>query len=903
MLTIKYSSMDGRMLWQRRHDGGSTFPFIRNDSAMDLAVDRQGNVVVTGYSETASGTNSHYTAKYSGTDGTLLWESRNPGETSSFGVVLATDSSDHVFVTGVWNNAQGFATSYILKLNPDGSRAWFRVSTLSAAWHTALAVDCQGDVIVLGVVYSGNAENNSYYVAKHAGADGTLVWEKRSHDMPPLIPLKGHPLALATGLDGDVIITGTHDGHFHTARYAGADGELLWETFDSREDNWNSQGTVVLVDSRGDVVITGPTGDSEGVTGYYTAKYGAENGALLWERFRKGPTVGGFGTIFGFQTVTLDGEGHVVVAGSGFGATGGRDYDYYTAKYSAANGAVIWERTFSQGLVGGYDVPRAVVADAEGNVIVTGESDGGETHADFYTVKYSAADGGLLWEQRQVGFAARVLYPAGAALDDGGNLAVTAVTFRTLDDGGSLSDADFYTAKYTIPDGRVLWERHYGGPGNDQDEPSALTVDRAGNVIVTGASYLGGGDKNQYTAKYAATDGAILWATRTQGGGSMALDAKGDIILAGVAWNKAKQDLDFYAAKLATSDGKVLWEHRASVSAKGRNTLNDVAVDKNGDVIVTGSSCSWLVTSNSVSQVGCDYYTAKFASQDGRRIWERFYDGPSHGMDVAYAVALDSLGNAVVSGVSDDRVLPPNVVDQRLCTLKLAAEDGSIQWLRREEDSSNYSGGPVELAVDAKDDVVLSMPIYARDRPRLSDVYTAKYAGAGGARIWASRYNGPADRSDLVRGLTLDEEGNVIVAGFSGSNSWLVDVELNEIFAAKYAAKDGALLWEKRLAGAVTRSVLARDPGGVVIVGGSMVGEVVIAGYEEVPAVSIDLVQNGVRVGLTGVAGRHCQIEKSPTVRGPWNLLTSAVLSADGRFEHVDTERSPVAAFYRVVIR
>jgi hypothetical protein len=49
------------------------------------------------------------------------------------------------------------------------------------------------------------------------------------------------------------------------------------------------------------------------------------------------------------------------------------------------------------------DYPNAVAVDRSGNVIVTGSSYNGDSSADYYTAKYAAADGALLWEQRYNG--------------------------------------------------------------------------------------------------------------------------------------------------------------------------------------------------------------------------------------------------------------------------------------------------------------------------------------------------------------------------------------------------------------------------------------------------------------------------------------------------------------------
>jgi len=67
------------------------------------------------------------------------------------------------------------------------------------------------------------------------------------------------------------------NGDFYTAKYAGANGSLLWE---KRSEG----GRTVAVDSSGNVMVTGYSYGTNSIEDYYTAKYAAADGALLWEK-------------------------------------------------------------------------------------------------------------------------------------------------------------------------------------------------------------------------------------------------------------------------------------------------------------------------------------------------------------------------------------------------------------------------------------------------------------------------------------------------------------------------------------------------------------------------------------------------------------------------------------------
>lgn len=77
-----------------------------------------------------------------------------------------------------------------------------------------------------------------------------------------------------------------------------------------------------------------------------------------------------------------------------------------------------------------------------------------------------------------------------------------------------------------------------------------------------------------------------------------------------------------------------------------------------------------------------------------------------------------------------------------------------------------------------------------------TDILTAKYDALTGAELWSRMYAGPAGGNDEGVSVAVDSEGNVIIAGTvtnAGKNT--------DIYVAKYASADGALLWEATYAG------------------------------------------------------------------------------------------------------
>ena len=820
MIAIKYSGTDGSVIWQKRHHK-PTYTIV----VSGIATDSQGNVVVIGYS--LYGELVTYLAKFAAADGAVLWENMTPGDTQS---IMAVDANDNVVVA--YNNI----TIY------DGATGRFLRTVETTDTWTAIALDGSGNIIV-----SGSA------TAKYA-ADGTLLWRQSF--------AANQAAAIAVDGSGNVVVTGTfwiggaYIGDFYTAKYATADGALLWERRYTGPPGAAHTARALAVDAAGNVIVTGE---------FATVKYAA-NGAFIWDRrYPNGGAPKG---------VAVDVDGNVLVAGQ---APDGEGYlnNYYLTKYAAANGTQLWEKFGTEGA-------SAAVARGDGSIVMVGTSrTGWNAYDDAYTVKYDVIDGTLLWEQRYNVLANNLDLAAAVAIDAEGNVVVTGESV------GSEGNPDYYTVKYVGTTGTRLWEKRYNGPGNGTDRATAIAVDQSGNVIVTGYAW-NGTNWDWTTVKYAAADGALLWNRRHDGPGNegdtayaVAVDGSGNVVVTGDSAGTVGER-DFYTAKYAAADGALLWERRYNGPDNYYDSARAIAIDRDGNVVVTGY----------ISVAGYhDYYTAKYAAANGALLWENRsgLDRSDH----AYAVAFDSSGNVVVTGDSSGDYY----------TIKLAAADGRVIWDKRYNGPGNGWDSAQAVAIDGNDNVVVTG--YSRSATtNTSDYYTAKYSAADGTLLWEKRYDGPGSGSDAATAVAVDGGGNVVITGTSAG----------DYYTAKYGATSGALFWERRYNGPANQSdfaaklAIGRD--GMVVVTGAadyywasdVVGRsdyLTVAYSDNSPSVSIERVPAGLRIRLNGTPGRSYEVQRAGAVSGPWSTIATVTAPSNGLIEYVESSVPTGSVFYR----
>ena len=305
--------------------------------------------------------------------------------------------------------------------------------------------------------------------------------------------------------------------------------------------------------------------------------------------------------------------------------------------------------------------------------------------------------------------------------------------------------------------GDIAWIESYSGGPSGPDSARAIAVDDSGNVVVTGSSEGPGTGMDIATVKY-APDGTQLWAARFNDtlasddeATDVAVDRFGNVIVTGYG-GTSPTDQDYTTIKYSAA-GVQQWVARYNSPDDNGDYASAVAVDDSGNVFVTGWCLNLLA-------INADYTTVKY-NPDGVQLWVASYSGNGDDNDYARDIAVDSSGNVYVTG--DSRT----PTDEEDFVTIMYNRAGVQQWVARYNGSQNLSDKPVVIALDPLDDaVVAGWTQVVAGTPSVYSYVTIKYDYFGN-ELWKSFYDGPAVGPSYPTDLAIDDSGSVYVTGAS----------------------------------------------------------------------------------------------------------------------------------------
>lgn len=401
----------------------------------------------------------------------------------------------------------------------------------------------------------------------------------------------------------------------------------------------------------------------------------------------------------------------------------------------------------------GNNVPYASVTDAAGNTYITGASTNESQPAgDFFTMKVSPL-GTILWEARKPADKYAVEYGMEILIDNTGNLLVTGLKWNG-------NDMDIQTVKYT-PDGIELWSVIYNSAYEGIDAPAAMAAGPDGSIYITGLSWSGN-SVDYLTLKYDA-DGNEMWMVRENGAGeetwneatALALDTAGNVIVTGYSPNPEGW-LNYYTIKYSPN-GQELWTQAYNYESIDPANPSDVTnsipraiiTDADNNIYITGTFDTFL------GRIGTIKYNAAGAEQ-----WIETYksgDEKTQGWQIAVKNSTLYVAGTHNGGFADDG----NV-------LISYSFDGTENWIRETTDLIDavntrllfdIAGNPVVGAKGMTPGAEEGMI----DNAARAKKYSPAGALLGQAAFVISSPEGTASMGDMA-GMGLDAAGNVYLA-------------------------------------------------------------------------------------------------------------------------------------------
>lgn len=879
------------------------------DSGQGLAVDSTGCIFVTGttmssgwvsggFDETFDGTSDVFVAKLSPA-GAHLWSTYLGGSDEDAGTGIAVDRMGNVFITGwtkssgwvrggfdtSWNGGSWLGDAFVVKLSAAGEHLWSTyLGGESGDAGNAIAVDSAGNVLVAGETSSDgwvrggfdtSREGHAGFVAKLSPA-GAHLWST----------YLGNFLTFAYGIAadgaGNVLVCGATQplsdwvsGGFDTSQHGNADayvvkispaGKHLWSTYLGGGGMDIANG--IAVDSSGNVLVVGLTQSDGWVSGGFDTTFHGENtgygdafvvklstaGEHLWSTYLGGsePDTG--------EGIAVDGSGNVLVTGAtkscdwvngGFKTICEDRYDSkaFVAKLSST-GAHLWS-TYLGGNNG--DGGSGIAVDDPGHVVVAGWTDSsGWVGGGFDTSYHGGTDA----------FVARISDPL--VTGDVGALQVLVDPPEACNAGARWRRIGAYMwhlsgdTETGIPVGTQIIEFK---EVDFWDKPANLTVSIVKDDIArVSARYVRQAGSLQVTiSPQEAIDTGAQWRrTGTTNWFNTGETENG--VPAGVCAAEFKDLLGWIApAPLSltitnsqTTSASATYERSAVnlvwstyVGGEEDDGINAIAVDRDGNVLVTGTTISsgWVSGGFDTNHHGnVDAFVMKI-SPAGKHLWSTYLGGD--GEDGGSGIAVDGEVNVLVAGTTGSSGWVSGGYNtvfggfyRDAFVAKLSA-NGAHLW-------SSYLGGPQDefgsgIAVDGLGNVLVTGSTWSSNW--VSGGFDTDYHGQGGdlpdgfvvklspagAHLWSTYLGG--GNADNGNGIAVDSKGNALVTGDTKSPGWTsggFDTTYNPgppAFADAFVAKlspDGAQLWSTYFGGDIPdygHSIAVDAVGNVLVTG------------------------------------------------------------------------------------
>lgn len=388
---------------------------------------------------------------------------------------------------------------------------------------------------------------------------------------------------------------------------------------------------VVKTDGSGNIYTLGATTTSNSTTDILLSKKNS-SGITLWTK-----QINGSANYHDFGAgLTVTSGGDVYITGAVTNNTTTLAPSLIVVKYNSS-GTQQFSSTYSGAGYGALG--KDIVVDGSGNSYITGTESNSSGNTDILTICFNSSgsqswvdtwdylglnDGGV-----KIAYRANKLSVTGAVTISSNNYKISTISFT----------ASTGVRSETITLGSTMT--------SSVEIVTDMVTDASDNIYLCGATEVSGQGYNYFLAKLTSSL-TIAWQQTYNGASNLndqakgvKVDASGNVYVTGYS-TSSTQGKNIVTIKY-NSSGTQQWLQTINSSTNGDDQAFDMEIDNSANLYVSGS------IADGINQL--DYYTAKYNSS-GTKIWEIQSDG-HHLNDQATNLALDSLGNVIVTGESE----------------------------------------------------------------------------------------------------------------------------------------------------------------------------------------------------------------------------------------------------------
>ena len=379
----------------------------------------------------------------------------------------------------------------------------------------------------------------------------------------------------------------------------------------------------------------------------------------------------------------------------------------------------------------------------------------------------------------------------------------------------------------------LIYSTYLGGSGDD--EGYSIAVDGAGNAYVTGrtastnfpttnplqAANAGGYDV--LVAKINASGSTLVYSTYLGGSGNewgsgIAVDSLGDAYVTGYTTStnfpttpgafqtacgnpsNCNQFGDVFVTEFNPTGSALVYSTYLGGNFGGYGI--GIALDGSGDAYVTGSTTSTnFPTTPGAFQTICgnpsfcyDVFVTEFNPTGSALVYSTYLGGSGENGDYGYAIAVDSSGDAYVTGRTDSTNFPttPGAFQTACGDVGCASGDAFVTEFNPTGSAlvySTYLGGSgsdegIGIAVNSSGNAYVVGEAYSDNFPvtpgafktvcgnpnECSNAFVTEFNSSGSTLVYSTYLGGSG--TDYGNGIAVDSSGNAYVTGWTTSTDF-----------------------------------------------------------------------------------------------------------------------------------